>query len=317
MPLMPEPMVNRDGTSKNAGERQAAKRLVAKLRQEHPHLQCIVPAESLRATAPHLATLQADDLPSILGGKEGEHAYGFQQVQAAEHAGRGTADERHDRAAGLVHRFRLRNNVPLHASHVEVRGNGIASWEMGQDKVQPCSWLTDLRVTTRHVFHLRRGGRARWQIAKETFNTLKNQGYHLEPTYGHGEQQLSVVCAMRMMLAFVVDQAQQRCCALVRAVWLKLGSKRLRWERMRAWFYPYALMAMRQLFEALFYGCKRSSPLVPMDSSSSLAMSAVTACHHPRALPSWGPLRLQDETRLPATSQRLPSPRKSLCKRRP
>ena len=72
---------------------------------------------------------------------------------------------------------------------------------------------------------------------------------------------------MLMMLAFLVDQAQQLCCALFRAVWLKLGSKRLLWERIRAWFYTYALMSMRQLFEALLYGFKRSSPLVPMDSS--------------------------------------------------
>jgi hypothetical protein len=90
---------------------------------------------------------------------------------------------------------------------------------------------------------------------------------------------------MLMMLAFLVDQAQQLCCAWFRAVWLKLGSKRLLWERMRALFYPYALMSMRQLFAALLYGFKRSSPLVPLDSSSSLAMSAVIACHHPRALP--------------------------------
>jgi hypothetical protein len=94
-----------------------------------------------------------------------------------------------------------------------------------------------------------------------------------------------VVFAMLMMLAFLVDQAQQLCCAWFRAVWLKLGSKRLLWERMRALFYTYALMSMRQLFAALLYGFKRSSPLVPLDSSSSLAMSAVIACHHPRALP--------------------------------
>ena len=42
----------------------------------------------------------------------------------------------------------------------------------------------------------------------------------------------------------------------------KLGSKRLLWERMRALFYAYALTSMRQLFEALLYGFKKSSPLV-------------------------------------------------------
>ena len=267
MPLRPEPIVNHDGTSKNDGERNAAKRFVAKLRQDHPPLKFIVPEESLSSNAPHIAPLQDDALHSILGGKEGDHAYVFQQVQAAEHAGRVTSYARHDRAAGLVHRFRLLNNVPLNASNVEVRVNCIEYWEMGQDKVQHFSWITDLRVTTRNVLHLMRGGRARWKIENETFNTLKNQGYHFEHNYGQGEQHLSVVFAMLMMLAFLVDQAQQLCCTWFRAVWLKLGSKRLRWERMRALFYPYALMAMRQLFEALLYGFKRSSPLVPMDAS--------------------------------------------------
>jgi hypothetical protein len=42
-----------------------------------------------------------------------------------------------------------------------------------------------------------------------------------------------VVFATVMMLAFLVDQTQQLCCALFQAVWAKLGSKRLLWERMR------------------------------------------------------------------------------------
>ena len=36
IPLMPEPIMNRDGTDKNDCERNAAKRFVAKLRQDHP-----------------------------------------------------------------------------------------------------------------------------------------------------------------------------------------------------------------------------------------------------------------------------------------
>ena len=112
-----------------------------------------------------------------------------------------------------------------------------------------------------------RGGRARWKIENETFNTLKNQGYHFEHNYGHGEQHLSVVFAMLMMLAFLVDQAQQLCCALFQAVWAKLGSKRLLWERMRALFYTYALTSMRQLFEALFYGLKKPTPVFGFDSA--------------------------------------------------
>ena len=127
--------------------------------------------------------------------------------------------------------------------------------------------MTDLWGNTRTVFHLMRGGRARWKIENETFNTLKNQGYNFDHNYGHGEQNLSVVLAVLMMLAFLVDQTQQLCCALFRAVWEKLGSKRLLWERIRALFFDDALESMRQLLEALFDGLKKSAPQFDVDSS--------------------------------------------------
>ena len=76
-----------------------------------------------------------------------------------------------------------------------------------------------------------------------------------------------MVLATLMLLAFLVDQIQQRCCALFQAVWAKLGSKRLLWERMRAVFFDYALESMRQLLEVLFYGFKKSAPLLSDDSS--------------------------------------------------
>jgi len=241
--------------------------LVVTLRQDHPHLKCIVTEDSLSANAPHIETLHHHDLHYILGGKEGDQSFLFQQRQAAEHAGRVTHYARHDRAAGVLHRFRFVNDVPRNASNVDVRVNVIAYWEIGAGKVQHCSWVTDLRVSTRNVFHLMRGGRARWKIANEPFNTLKNQGDNVEHNYGHGEQHLSVVFAMLLMLAFVVDQTQQLCGALFRAVWAKLGSKRLLWERMRALFYAYALQSMRQLLATLFYGVKKLQPLLAVDSS--------------------------------------------------
>jgi hypothetical protein len=267
IPLMPEPIVKQDGTAKNDCERNAAKRFLAKLRQDHPHLKFIVTEDSLSSNAPHIETLHTHGLHYILGVKEGDHAYLFQQVQAAEHLGGVTSYERHDRTAGLVHRFRFINDVPLNASNAAIRVNFIEYWEMGTDRIQHFSWVTDLRVSQRNVYHLMRGGRARWKIENETFNTLKNQGYNFEHNYGHGTQNLSVVFAVVMLLAFLVDQTQQLCCALFRAVWTKMGSKRLLWERMRALFYDYRLDSMRALFEALFYGWEKPRPLLRMDTS--------------------------------------------------
>jgi len=45
-------------------------------------------------------------------------------------------------------------------------------------------------------------GRARWKIENETFNTLKNQGYHLNIIMGMEIKPVSGFC-MLMMLAFL------------------------------------------------------------------------------------------------------------------
>ena len=103
IPLMPEPIGKYDGTDKNDCERHAAKRFIVKLRQDHPHLKFIVTEDSLSSNAPHIETLQNHALHYILGVKEGDHTFLFQQVQEAEHAGRATLYERHDRAARVVH----------------------------------------------------------------------------------------------------------------------------------------------------------------------------------------------------------------------
>ena len=267
IPLMPEPIIKQDGTEKNDCERNAAKRFMVKLRQDHPHLKLIVTEDSLSSNAPHIAVLQDHNLHYILGVKEGDHAYLFEQVAAAEQAGRVTYDDRDDLKTDLHYRFRFASDMPLNESNADLRVNFLECWEWNQDKVQHFSWVTDLRLNKGTVYQLMRGGRARWRIENETFNTLKNQGYHFDHNFGHGYQHLSVVFAVLMMLAFLVDQVQQLCCPLFQAAWAKWGSKRLLWEKMRALFYDYALDSMQHLFEALVYGFKKSVPILDFDSS--------------------------------------------------
>ncbi len=68
IPLMPEPIVKQDGTKKNDCERNAAKRFITKLRQDHPHLKVIITEDALSANAPHIETLHDYGCHYILGG---------------------------------------------------------------------------------------------------------------------------------------------------------------------------------------------------------------------------------------------------------
>src|SRR6267142_2681020 len=121
IPLMPEPIVKQDGTEKNDCERNAAKRFMAKFRQDHPHLKVIVTEDSLSSNAPHIETLHAHDMRYILGVKEGDHAFLFAQVAEAEQAGRVTCYDRHERQKGIQHRFRFVCDMPLNASNAALR----------------------------------------------------------------------------------------------------------------------------------------------------------------------------------------------------
>jgi hypothetical protein len=227
----------------------------------------MVTEDSLHSHAPHIQVLQDHNLHDILGVKERDHASLFEHVAAAEQAGRVTSYDRDDSETGLRHRFRFVSDMPLNEAHADLRGNFLACWAWDGDQGQHVSWVTDLHVNKSTRYQIMRGGRARWRIANETFNTLKNQGYHFEHNYGHGYQHLSVVFAVLMMLAFCVDQVQQLGCPLCQAVWAKLGSKRRLWERMRALFYDYALDSMRHLFEALLDDLQKTAPIFAVDSS--------------------------------------------------
>jgi disulfide oxidoreductase YuzD len=254
IPLAPEPIIKQDGQTKNDCERNAAKRFLAQFRQDHPHLPVIVIEDALSANAPHIKELEKHNLRYILGVKEGDHAFLFDYVETAHQVGQTTEYER--TLAGITHRFRFINQVPLNASNPEVLVNFIEYWEIDGDTIRHFCWITDLTLTKANVFQIMTGGRARWKIENETFNTLKNQGYHFEHNYGHGEQNLSVVFAMLMMLAFLVDQTQQLACALFQAVLKKEGSRKTLWDHIRALFYTLEFASLEDIFRALLYGYK-------------------------------------------------------------
>ena len=265
-PLMPEPIIKQDGEKKNDCERNAAKRLLAKVHQDHPHLRLIIIEDALSANGPHIKAIKQNHYRFILGVKPGDHAYLFNEVAQAHTAGETTEFE--DRtAAGITHRFRFLNDAPLNESNPEVRVNFLEYWEIKGNKTQHFTWITDFTITKNNAFDLMRGGRSRWKIENETFNTLKNQGYHFEHNFGHGQNHLSVVFALLMMLAFAVDQAQQLACQLFQAAWHTVGSKRLLWERMRALFYELPMASMSDIWRAIAYGFHVEGKIIIHDST--------------------------------------------------
>jgi hypothetical protein len=268
IPLAPEPLQKQDGSNKNDCERNAAKRLLRKIRQEHPRLKLIVVEDGLASNAPHIRELMDLGMHFILGAKPGDHEFLFDRIIEAFDEDRATTITW--RNGDVLCEISFVNQVPLNESNQDLLVNVLqyAEYGPGGDHCQKYfTWVTDLQITRGNARLLVRGGRCRWRIENETFNTLKNQGYHYEHNYGHGQQNLSVVFAMLMMLAFLVDQVQQHCCPLFRAVWKKLGSKRALWDNLRSHFRHFTFQSMRHLYEVILYDLAKGVPAPTLDTS--------------------------------------------------
>jgi hypothetical protein len=83
IPLCPEIIRKQDGETKMDCERNAIRRMLGKLRQDHPHMKFIVNEDALSSNAPHIEDLEEHDLRYILGVKEGDHKLLFQLVDQA------------------------------------------------------------------------------------------------------------------------------------------------------------------------------------------------------------------------------------------
>ena len=269
LPLGSEPIINSDGSKKNDCERNAGKRLLRRIRQQHPRLPILVVEDGLASNAPHIRELQSLNMRFLLGCKPGDHDFLYQKlIEAYDEEGRVRNVEWSDNKQ-QKHIITWVKGLPLNESNSDLLVNFLqyTVHDTEGEVVQVFSWVTDLDITRGNAPLLVRAGRARWKIENETFNTLKNQGYQFEHNFGHGQKHLSVVFALLMMLAFFVDQLQQLCCGLFQQVWAKLGSKRLLWDNLRSHFRHFVFESFEQLYHVILYDLAKELPAPRLNTS--------------------------------------------------
>lgn len=273
IPLAPEAIIKQDGNNKNDCERNAGKRLLQKIRDEHPHWNIIIVEDGLASNGPHIRRLKRLNMRFLLGAKPDDHAYLFEQVSQAESAGRVTTIRWTDdsQKEEVQCEIRFVNQLPLNKSNADLLVNFLQYTECVADGSirKRFSWVTDLTITDDNARHLVRGGRSRWKIENETFNTLKNQGYQFGHNFGHGQQNLSTIFVMLMMLAFLVDQAQELCCPLFQAIRKKRITRRSLWDHQRSHFRHFEFTSMQQLHETMLHDWAKKLP-APTSASYGL-----------------------------------------------
>lgn len=234
VPLAPEPVQNSDGNKKQDCELNAGKRILSKIRQAHPKLRIIIGGDGLYSKQPFIEQLKANRMSFVLVAKPDDHKTLFQWVDEFRQMKETRVLTLTD-SKNRIHRYEWAKAVPINGNPKSELVDFFDYRLIVDGKTNyHNSWVTDIDVTENNVVELVKIGRARWKIENETFNTLKNQGYHLEHNFGHGRQNLSYNLFLLNLLAFFVhqilelsDRLYQRCRTE------KFTSRREFWNQLR------------------------------------------------------------------------------------
>lgn len=240
IPFCPEPIQLQDGATKNDCEQHASKRLFQQLRKEHPHLKLIVIQDGLAETGPNVQLLESLKMKYIIV----SNSPVFDWIDPTKISYFDYVDEDEN-----LHKYRFVNQIPLNGSYPDVKTNFFDhTVYMKGGKKQYCSWKTNIYITKDNIHQLKTGGRARWKIENETFNTLKNQGYHFEHNFGHGNKNLCTVMCFLMVLAFLIDQLQLISCNAYQEAKFATRTFYSLWEKMRTFFAYIELRTWEKFF---------------------------------------------------------------------
>ena len=269
IPIALEPIIQQDGNNKNDCERNAVRRLLGTIRQMHPKLKCIVVEDGLSSNGPHIKDLNDMDFQFLLGAKPGDHTFMFDNFMKMDEIGMVQNLSVAANGSSPATQTQWHDHLQLNASHPNLAVKLIQHMEFDDqlEVKQRFSWVTQLKVDSEIVLKLVRGGRTRWKIENETFNTLKNQGYHLDHNFGHGKKHLSTVFATLMLLAFLVDQVQQLSCPLFAKAMGKFNTRCAYWNHLRSCFESFELLTWVGLYQAIIDGMTRGQPLRHFNSS--------------------------------------------------
>ena len=272
IPLCPEAIRKQDGQTKNDCEQNALTRFLNQFRTDHPKLDVIIAADAIHTNNPRIKNLIAHGMSYILAVKPGSHEKLFESVERWESNGQMIHVEIEEEIGDKVkkhciHHFRFMNRALLNHADLSSSTNFFEYWQTTQwvharthdttEEKRHFSWVTDITITKDNIMQLMRGGRCRWKIENETFNTLKNQGYEFEHNFGHGHNHLSTNFGYFMFLAFLFDQIQMIGCKVFQRVYKTecFACLSMFWDELRSTYkMSYRLSYTFDSWEALLTG---------------------------------------------------------------
>jgi hypothetical protein len=237
IPFMPEQIVNTDGATKQDCEMNAAKRFIEKLHKGFPQLDLLIGGDGLFSKQPIIEDVLGHKFHYLFVAKPTDHQFMMEWIRTDDpmvHI-EFTDDK------GRQHYYEWMNFVPLNANKDPLFVNYLSCRVTGKNKkgeeeiLYQNSWVTDILISRNNIKTLVRAGRCRWKGENECFNVMKNHGYCMEHSYGHGTNNLAFNFYLLTLLAFSFHQIFELTDRLYKACRQKLGSKKHLWEKLRSW----------------------------------------------------------------------------------
>jgi hypothetical protein len=225
IPLEPEFIVPQDGAEKQDCENMAAKRWLAAHGRRYATLDPVFLGDDLFSRQPLCQAVQDAGGNFIFVCKPTSHPLIQEYLAGIDLPAVETTVKRGKQR--FVHRYRWLHDVPLRDGKDALMVNwfSIEIINANGETTYRNSFVTDLPVGPDHVVELAACGRARWKIENETFNVLKNKGYNLEHSFGHGKKNLAAILVSLNLLAFAIHTICDIGDELWRAARAKLGPR--------------------------------------------------------------------------------------------
>ena len=247
-PVACEAIVKQDGHTKNDCELNASKRIIPQIRQTLGEEESILAIfDALYINGPHIKALADEGINYIIGSK----GQTYVDVQAEALRKQGELQSLTWQTKNTICTVNFANGLILNGQHQDILTNYFEFSEVDKqtgESIFYSTWITDIEITLENIQELVEVARARWKIENETFNTLKNQGYHLEHNYGHGKKYLATNFAILTFLAFLVDQITQHLDKDFQAAKKVCKTFKNLWEIIRSVLYLIPTMSMNAIY---------------------------------------------------------------------
>lgn len=267
--LAPEFIVPQDGTEKQDCEIEAAKRLVKRQGEQLAEAGATLLGDDIFCHQPFCQQVMDAELFFLFVCKPESHETLYEWIETLDRGdGLHERKERHwNGQHGEIWTYRFVNEVPLRAGDDAL----IVNWcevtithETTGERLYHNAFATNHRVRQENVADLIEAGRTHWKIENENNNVLKNQGYHLEHNFGHGENHLSAVLLTLNLLAFLLHTVFALIDETYQWVRDELGARRTFFNDVRALTRYHVFKSWQALLDFMVKGLQTG---VPPDST--------------------------------------------------